>query len=105
MRLFPRLLPVEGEPKESYDFFMEIQQDFPRIPFPVMWIKAKPGIVPTDDFPPSLRRLEDLKKKIPRLVVKDFGPGHHFLAEDNPQRLSELLVEWIRENKLAGPSS
>lgn len=103
MREFPRLLPVEGRPKESYDFFMEIQDGLSRISFPVLWIKARPGIVPTDDFPPSLKRLEDLKKKIPRLTVKDFGPGHHFLAEDNPQRLSELLVDWMHEIHRIGP--
>ena len=102
MRLFPKLIPIEGQPKESYEFFMEIQKGLPHIQFPFVWIKAKPGIVPCDDFPASLKRLEDLKQKIPHLVVKDFGPGHHFLAEDNPERLSDLLIEWIRENKLDG---
>lgn len=103
MRAFPKLLPVERNPKESYEFFKEIQQGLHRLKFPVVWIKASPGIVPTDEFPVTLKRLEALKREIPHLVFKDFGPGHHFLAEENPERLSQLLVEWIRESKLTGP--
>lgn len=101
MRVFPKLLPVEGQPKESYDFFQEIQQALPRLTCLIVWIKATPGIVPSDEFPPSLKRLEDLKKRLPHLVIKNFGPGHHFLAEENPEKLSRLLVEWIRESGLA----
>jgi haloalkane dehalogenase len=96
MAAFPRLLPVDGEPKASYDFFMEIQNALESIPFPVLWVKATPGTVPSDDYPRSLQRLEDVKRRIPRLVVKDFGPGHHFLAEENPARVAELLSDWIR---------
>lgn len=97
MAALPRLLPVAGKPAASYDFFMELQNLLAGIRFPVMWIKATPGIVPTDDYPPTLKRLEDLKKKIPHMVVKQFGPGHHFLAEENPERVAKLLVDWMRE--------
>lgn len=100
MRAFPKLLPVEGNPKESYDFFLEIQEGLGRLKFPIAWIKATPGIVPSDDFPSSLKRLEDLKRRLPHMVMKDFGPGHHFLAEENPDRLSSLIVEWLREKGL-----
>jgi hypothetical protein len=34
--------------------------------------------------------------------VKEFGPGLHYLQEDNPQKIAELIVEWMRTNKLAG---
>ncbi|MGB5082316.1 MAG: hypothetical protein WBO23_16430, partial [Burkholderiales bacterium] len=101
MRAFPKLLPVDGEPKESYEFFEEIQQALPRLAFPIAWIKATPGIVPSDEFPPSLERLEELKKRIPHLSMKSFGPGHHFLAEENPDRLVRLLADWMRENELS----
>jgi haloalkane dehalogenase len=101
MRAFPNLLPVDGEPKESYEFFDEIQRALPRLAFPIVWIKATPGIVPSEEFPPSLERLEDLKRRIPHLAVKNFGPGHHFLAEENPDRLAGLLAEWMRANELA----
>jgi haloalkane dehalogenase len=101
MAAFPKLLPVEGKPKESYDFFMEIQQGFSELQFPVVWIKAQPGVVPSDDYPSTLKRLEDLKARLPHLEIKEFGPGHHFLAEENPERLSRILVQWLREQGFA----
>ena len=57
----------------------------------------EPRIVPSDEYPPSLRRLAELKAKLPHLVFKDFGPGHHFLAEENPERVAALLSEWMDE--------
>ncbi len=97
MAAFPKLLPVEGNPEDSYAFFMEIQNGLSDIRFPVMWIKATPGVVPSDDYPPSLKRLEDLKKKVPHMAIKQFGPGHHFLAEENPERVARILVDWMKE--------
>jgi haloalkane dehalogenase len=102
MREFPKLLPVEGKPRESAAFFAELEAGLPGLTCPVLWIKATPGIVPTDDHPPSLRRLERLREIIPRFTIQDFGPGHHFLAEENPGKLSDMLVAWLRSEGLAG---
>ena len=101
MGAFPKLLPVEGNPKASFEFFMEIQNALPRIKFPVLWIKATPGVIPSDDYPPSLKKFEDVKKKIPHMVIKPFGTGHHFLAEENPEKVSQILVDWMKETRLA----
>jgi hypothetical protein len=38
---------------------------------------------------------------MPGLEVKSFGSGHHFLSEENPQRVAELVSETIREKGLA----
>lgn len=97
---FPKLLAVEGKPKASYDFIMELQNGLLKIKFPVTWIKATPGVVPSDDYPSTLKQLEEVKKRIPHMVMKDFGPGHHFLSEERPERVSELLIEWMTEAKL-----
>jgi len=96
MREFPKLLPVDGKPQESVDFFAELRQGLPRLQCPVLWIKATPGVVPSDDFPSSLRHFDALRKLIPAFTLEEFGPGHHFLAEENPERLSRILVDWIR---------
>lgn len=100
MREFPKLLPVEGEPRGSFEFMERLLRELPKTGFPVAWIKARPGIVPNDDYPPSLKSFERFRRSMPRLTVKDFGPGHHFLAEIDPGRLSEIIVDWLRENRL-----
>lgn len=102
MREFPKLLPVEGEPRASLEFMETLKRELPKTIFPIAWIKARPGVVPNDDYPPSLKNFERLRRSIPRMVVKDFGPGHHFLAEIDPGRLSDIIIEWLKENRLAG---
>lgn len=94
---FPKLLPIEGKPKESYDFFLEIQQGLKSFKAPVMWIKATPGVVPSDDYPPQAKRLDEVKALIPHMVIRPFGPGHHFLAEERPERVAELVSGWVNE--------
>jgi haloalkane dehalogenase len=96
MREFPKLIPIDGEPQESFDFFAKLRQGLPRLHCPVLWIKATPGVVPSEDFPTSLRHFEPLKKLIADFTLKEFGPGHHFLAEENPERLSKMLSDWIK---------
>lgn len=96
MRAFPCLLPVEGEPAESAAFFSELEDGLRRFDRPVVWLLPSPGIVLSDEFPPSLKRLDWLKERIRRLDVRPYGPGHHFLAEEDPQRVSEKVVEAIR---------
>lgn len=103
MREFPRLLPVDGRPRESVAFFQTLLAGLMQSTFPLIWLKATPGVVPTDDYPRSLIAFEEFRKMIPRLVVRDFGPGHHFLAEENPERVVELLVGWL--NGVAFPIS
>lgn len=92
---FVRLNPLHGQPEASVEFIEQIRRRLPALHRPITWLKASPGVVPSDDHPPSLRRLHDLRSLAPQLVVKDFGPGHHFLAEENPQRVVELIVQAI----------
>lgn len=94
---FPKLLPIEGKPKESHDFFLELQEGLRSFEAPVMWIKATPGVVPSDDYPPQGKRLDEVKALIPHMVIRQFGPGHHFLAEERPERVAELVSGWINE--------
>lgn len=97
MREFPKLLPVEGEPRESFDFIMQAQEGLARASFPIVWFKATPGVVPSEDYPSTLEGFEQLRKKVPRIDVRDFGSGTHFLSEVNPTRVVEMLTEWLSE--------
>lgn len=95
---FVRLNPLHGKPRASVEFIERIRSRLPQLDVPVDWLKATPGVLPSDDHPPSLKRLEDIKSLIPRFTVKDFGAGHHYLAEEDPQRVVDLVVESIRQH-------
>jgi len=98
MRAFVQLNPLHGQPRDSVEFIERIRNGLPRINVPVTWLKATPGVVPSDDYPSSLRKLDELKRLLPKMHVKDFGPGHHFLAEERPDRVVELVTEAIRDH-------
>ena len=99
VRAFSQLLPIECRPPESYEFIEAIEQRLPAVKFPVLWIKATPGAIISEI---TVYHLVTLKARLPQLEVKEFGPGLHYLQEDDPQKIAELIVEWMRTNKLAG---
>jgi haloalkane dehalogenase len=99
VRVFPQLLPIECRPAESHAFIEEIEQKLPAAKFPVLWIKASPGAVISEN---TAYRLIALKERLPQLEVKEFGPGLHYLQEDDPKKVVELIVEWMRLNNMLG---
>jgi haloalkane dehalogenase len=105
MREFVLLNPVHGEPRASVEFIERIRAALPTLHVPVTWLKATPGVVPSDDYPPSLRKLDDLQRLLPGMRIKSFGSGHHFLAEENPERLVELIVETLHSDARAQEGS
>lgn len=97
-----RLNPVHGKPTESVEYMERLRAKLPDLRMPVTWLKATPGVVPSDDYPPSLKRLEQLQDLIPHMSIADFGPGHHFLAEENPERVVELVADAVLQVQSSG---
>lgn len=96
MRELIGLNPVAGKPAASVEFINRLRSRLQNLAVPVTWLKATPGVVPSDDYPPSLKKSDELTRLLPQMKIKDFGPGHHFLAEENPARVVQLVVEFIR---------
>lgn len=94
---FPRLLPTDGQPAESHAFARELQEGLARVRFPVLWIKADPGVIVSVVNPIGLGRLDELRQRLPQLAVRDFGPGFHFLTEEDPGRVAEMVSTWLNE--------
>lgn len=94
---FVRLNPLHGKPRESVRFIEEIRERLPALKLPVTWLMPSPGVIVSEDYPPSQAKFERFKALLPGLEVKSFGPGHHFLAEENPQRVAQLVNETIQE--------
>ena len=51
--------------------------------------------MPSDDHPLALKKLWQLQQLQPRITVRAFGPGHHFLSEEHPARVVDMVVEAI----------
>jgi len=97
VRVFPQLIPIEGRPESSRLFIEEIDDCLRRLSVPVLWIKATPGAIITSN---TDYRLVALAALLPRLVVMNFGPGLHYLQEDDPKRLAEMIAEFIKGHNL-----
>ena len=94
VRAFPQLIPFEGKPQESFELLKELEAGLEFLHQPVLLIQATPGLLV------SPARVRWLKEKIPQLSVAQFGRGLHFIQEDNPDKISALIGEWIRAKKL-----
>jgi len=97
VRVFPQLIPIEGQPETSRLFIEEIEDSLRRLDLPVLWIKANPGAIITRN---TEYRLVALTARMPRLRVVEFGPGLHYLQEDDPKRLAVLITGWIKGHNL-----
>lgn len=95
MKEFVRLNPLHGKPEASVRFIDDIRTCLPTLKLPVHWLKASPGVIPSDDYLSSKTKWQEVIDMLPDVTVHDFGPGHHFLAEENPQRVAELIVKAI----------
>jgi len=41
-----------------------------------------------------------LRGQLPQIIIKDFGPGLHYLQEENPEKIADFITEWMRQSKL-----
>lgn len=92
IRVFPRLLPINGNPRASAEIMKEIEVGLSALTCPMLWILNEQGILSDED-------ISWLKAKIPQIKTQNFGPGKHFMQEDNPEKLSQILSDWILNNK------
>jgi len=97
VRVFPQLIPIEGRPETSRLFIEEIEDSLRRLDIPVLWIKASPGAIITSI---TEYRLVAMAARMPKLAVKEFGSGLHYLQEDDPRKLAEIIAEWIKGQNL-----
>jgi len=97
VRAFLKLLPIEGKPLESDAFLEDIHQRIQNIKVPALWIKAVPGVVLSND---TEYHLYLLRGQLPQIIIKDFGPGLHYLQEENPEKIADFITEWMRQSKL-----
>jgi len=95
MGTLPKLIPLNEKPKESYDMALELQNSLKNISFPILWIKANPGVMISNANPCGMRRLEELQNILPQMEIHDFGEGNHFLSEENPKKLVAIINSWI----------
>ena len=92
IRAFPKLLPIQGNPRASVEMMKEVENGLGSLSCPMLWILSEQGTLTEKDIP-------WLREKIPQIETENFGNGRHFMQEDNPEKLSRIISDWILENK------
>lgn len=98
IRAFVDMNPLEGKPKASYDIIDEIQAGMKQHPMPIHWLLPSPGVIVSEDHPPSQKKFARFCKTFPQIQTYDFGTGHHFLSEENPLRVSQMVTKIVSSN-------
>jgi haloalkane dehalogenase len=90
IRRFPEMLPLDPKvEREAYTIIQKLETALSEFKFPKLLIKGNPGAV----IPES--RAKWLKERMPDLIIKDIGPGIHYLQEDNPEGIGNSIIKWI----------
>lgn len=99
VRKFLQLLPIAGEPADSWLFMKRMEEKLFLITSPVLWIKTTPGAVVSRE---SEYHLKQLSGRLARLTIEEFGPGLHYPQEEDPRKVAELLLSWMKKNWMVG---
>jgi len=83
------MLPLDPKAEgETYAIFQKLEAALSEFKFPVLLIKGNPGAVIPEP------RVTWLQEKMPHLIIKDIGPGLHYLQEDNPEDIGNSILRW-----------
>jgi len=90
---WPNEIPIEGQPADVHDAVQAYGESLGRSQTPKLLLYAQPGAI--------LRNLVGwCQQNIANLKTGEFGPGVHFLQEDDPHGIGEAIATWMREETL-----
>jgi len=96
IRVFPGELPLNDQRTETWAAIQDIEQRLERMPQPMLLLQFHPGAVL------SRTRVAWLSQRIAHLDVVDCGRGLHYVQEDKPEVIADVLAEWCGAR---GPSA
>jgi len=92
--VWPNEIPIDDRKNDTYDAMSELERRFSEFEFPILLFTSKPGGIVTP------KRVEWFRKNTRDLMVRNIGPGLHYLQEDNPVGLASGIIEWSRDKGL-----
>lgn len=90
--VWPRQVPIAGEPKETVSVLNAIGDYMGKTDMPVLLLYADPGVV----VPPAA--VKWYVGKIRGLETAFVGRGLHFIQEDHPDAIGRAISDWMRRN-------
>jgi len=88
VRQWPCEIPIEGKPADVYEVISNYNQKLQESELPQLLFFATPGGIIDS------RMVDWCKQNLKNLQVVDIGEGIHFLQEDHPHVIGEVLAKW-----------
>ena len=87
---WPNEIPISGEPADVHEIVANYYEWLQATQVPKLLFHATPGLMIRA---PDVERA---RQELPNLETVPIGPGRHFVQEDNPHTIGEVLAEWFR---------
>ena len=88
--VWPREVPIAGEPKENVETMHAIGAFMEQTDIPMLLLYASPGIlIPPAAVPWYTQRIDNLETSF-------VGQGLHFIQEDQPETIGRAIADWLR---------
>jgi haloalkane dehalogenase len=88
---FPRDIPIGGEPQDVVKELEWIDATLAKAGIPMLLLTFEPGAII------QKAEIEWCRATFPTLIIKEMGPGIHFVQEDQPQRIGRAIGNWLGE--------
>lgn len=85
---FPREIPIDGEPAGNARLLAADYDMLQRSSIPLLLLRGQPGAIIKE------KQIAGLRAGLPRLEVREIGPGLHFLQETQPTNIGNAIVQW-----------
>ncbi len=89
MLMFPRELPVGGEPADVHAMQVAYLEALQTSDVPKLHLFGTPGVLNTE------ADVEWVEQNLPNVTSVGVGPGLHFLQEDQPHAIGEAIADWL----------
>ena len=89
MLVFPRELPIAGEPADVVERISQYVAWLETSSVPKLLFYGTPGILVTPE------RAKQLESSVKYLETVDIGAGLHYLQEDQPDKIGKGIAKWM----------
>jgi haloalkane dehalogenase len=91
MLVWPREIPIDGKPADVTAMVNNYSEFIQKAGFPKLMIYANPGAIIN-------QQVKDwCDENISNLSTYYLGKGYHFIQEDYPEKIGDLINEWYNE--------
>lgn len=90
IEVWPREIPIEGEPKRNFDIVKSYAAWLRNTNIPKLLLHATPGMLFTK------KEVARLKSELKNLETQNVGKGKHYIQEDQPIAIGEAIAKWSK---------